>query len=119
MTLVDDRYWWWGYGLEVDTLTTWEALYAEIGAVIGTTISVDPIDDDYGDPVDAYMSYNQPLPPIFDAIAFSVGQRVVRSLAGSVSAQSYESANAAVVANRAAGLVPFVGGSYNFNWRDG
>lgn len=89
LTLVDARFWWWSKGAEIaitERTTTWEQLYAAIGTALGVTITVDAIPASYQyPPVDLQCRYDY-LPLLLDAVAFSVGQRIVRQLDGTVHA---------------------------------
>jgi hypothetical protein len=120
LTLVDDRYWWWGQALDLAVtvgVTTWANLYAAIGTNLGISIAVDPVSANYGTPTADYNTGARPLPMIFDAIAFSVGQRVVRSLTGSVRTQNVATAVAAVTANLTLPANSYAGGQMDFNPR--
>ncbi len=120
LTLVDDRYFWWGKSLDLilgDT-TSWEDLYADIGTELDDTIHVDPIPDEYGLPVDTYTTQSRPLPMILDAIAWSVQQRIVRSLDGTIKAQNQSTAESVVASNRATGPTRYAGGEFDFNPND-
>lgn len=91
ITLVDDRYFWWQAAAAINVLegtTQWTDLYGEIGSALGITIDVDDIPDAYLLPsIDLGSEYTN-LPTLLDAVAFSCGQRIVRGLDGSVSAQN-------------------------------
>lgn len=91
LSLVDDRYFWWETSLQYDVtegITTWLQLYAAIGVALGLTISADPINSAYGRPTQEYTVAYRQLPCMLDAVAWSVGQRIVRALDGSVYAQN-------------------------------
>lgn len=113
LTLVDERYWWWSLpaSIAVDVgTTTWLDLYEAIGDALGVTISVDTIPAAYGLPTDDYASGYQSLPGLLDAVAFSVGQRIVRGLDGTVTAQNATTAIASVTAQLATVVAPYTGG---------
>lgn len=116
LTLVDDRYWWAGEPLELttaDCAAGWLHLYATIGAALGVTIDADPIASAYGTVAPAaYASLYRPLPQVLDAIAFSVGQRIVRRLDGTVHAQNWKTAKTSVAAQLAAAGPKYAGGSF-------
>ncbi len=116
LTLVDDRYWWWGQALDL-TATTWADMYAQIGTNLGITITADPIASGYGTPPIDYNTGAKPLPMVFDAVAFSCGQRVCRALNGAVTVQNASTAQASVTANLATGPTSYGGGAYDFNPR--
>ncbi len=120
LTLVDDRYWWWGIPLQMDVtpgVTTWLNLYDAISAAIGRTISVNAINAAYSLPVADYASAYRPLPNVLDAIAFSVGQRIVRNTDGSITAQNATTAIASVTAQLAANVAAlnpkYAGGTFS------
>ena len=120
LTLVDDRYWWNGQSLDLAVnvgVTAWTDLYAAIAANLGIPIAVDPVNAAYGTPTEDYASGSRSLPQIFDAIAFSCGQRVVRGFNGSVKVQNAATAVATVAANLALGVNSYAGGSFDFNPR--
>lgn len=116
LTLVDDRYYWWGQSVNLDVtegITTWNDLYETIGDYLGITIDVDPVASDYGVPLSAYTTGSRPLPLILDAIAFSVGQRIVRGFDGSVTAQNATTALSLVSANLVAAPTDYAGGEFD------
>ncbi len=115
--LVDERYWWWGISVDLVVLegsTLWTDLYDAIAVYLDIDIDVDPVNSAYGVPVAQYQTGARPLPLVFDAIAFSVGQRVVRYLDGSVAAQNPATSDAIITANLI-GAAPYAGGEYNFD----
>lgn len=117
LTMVDDRYWWRDTLLNLDVnegTTTWLDLYNAIGTALGVPITAAPVNPAYGKPVAAYNTASQSLAAIFDAIAFSIGQRVVRSLSGSVSTQNPVNAAATVTANRIQPAAVMSAGQFDF-----
>ena len=114
LTLVDDRYFWWGKSVDltVEDDTEWGDLYDAIAVELEEAIVYDPVAAAYGDPTIDYNCSARPLPPILDAIAFSVGQRLTRALDGTLRAQSYLTSKAVLVANQTAGWTPYAGGAY-------
>lgn len=91
LTLVDDRYYWW-YKSGVIGGDSWTAVYASIGTLLGVKVEADAVADAYRTPpVDLLAAY-RPLPVLFDAVAYSVGHRVVRTLEGRVVAQGWSNA---------------------------
>lgn len=87
LTLVDDRYrWWYAPGNITVTAgtTTWEELFAAISTALGVSITVGSILSDYLYPDELLTSRYRALPILLDAVAFSVGQRIVRKLDGGV-----------------------------------
>lgn len=117
ITLVDDRYWWWGESVSMAGSGDWTDLYAAVSTVLNIEIDIDPIHADYGMPPLAYATASQQVPLILDAIAFSVQQRIVRSLTGAVSAQNVATSKAAVEANQSRGYVVSAGGVLDLNPR--
>jgi hypothetical protein len=100
LTLVDDRYFWWQRtgSITVDEgTTTWADLLTAILTALGIfdVTTVDTIADAYLPPVwppkELANQYDY-LPPLLDAVARSIGQRIVRTLAGDVLSQSADSA---------------------------
>ncbi len=115
LTLVDDRYWWWGTPLQLhvsEGATTWTQLYANIAAALGISIAVGSIPAEYGKPVADYSASYRPLPNVLDAVAFSVGQRIVRSLNGVVTAQNVTTAIASVVFQLVRAQPKYAGGQF-------
>lgn len=92
LTLVDERYWWWrkSAAITVSSGQSWETLYTAIGAALGITITVDTIPEAYMSPSQDLTSKYDFLPTLLDAVAYSVGQRICRTLDGDVLAQNAE-----------------------------
>lgn len=92
LTLVDDRYFWW---MKTSTITisegttTWADLYTDIADALGITITIDEVHASYLTPPAILDVDNEYLPPLLDTIAYSVGQRIVRTLDGRVLAKNY------------------------------
>lgn len=96
LTLVDDRYYWrqtpmTGVVIEPGT-TTWEDLYAMIGSALSVGIDFEDIPAAYLKPAADLVARFQFLPQLLDAVAFSVGQRIVRTYDGEVLAQAVATA---------------------------
>lgn len=87
LTLVDDRYRWWYLSVAwafSPYVTTYDQLYAQASTAIGFPIVADTVDPKYlGPPVDLMVDYS-PFPMMLDAIALSAGQRIVRTLSGTI-----------------------------------
>jgi hypothetical protein len=86
LTLVDDRwFWWWESSLlDVGEGASWSDYYDAIGAELDVDIVHPTISADYGlPPADLIEPYRY-LPPLLDAVAYAVGQRIVRRFDGSV-----------------------------------
>jgi hypothetical protein len=89
LSLVDERYWWWNKTAEITITggtTTWANLYSSIGSALGVTIDADPVSSDYLKPPTELKSRYDFMPLLLDAVAYSVGQRIVRKLDGTVEA---------------------------------
>ncbi len=89
ITLVDDRWFWWqrsGVVSVTGGTTTWATLYAAVATLLGITITVEAVPAAYQYPSEDIASQYEALPTLLDAIALSVGQRIVRGLDGSVRA---------------------------------
>lgn len=99
LTLVDERYFWWYYKADIDIDEpcdeTWPELFTAVGSALGITITTDGIESAYLKPCHELSNHNDPLPQQLDAMAYSVGQRIVRKLDGTVTSQGYANAKAA------------------------
>jgi hypothetical protein len=97
LTLVDERYWWMSKTAQIAVTSqqSWETLYAAIATALGISITVDTIPAAYLSPAQELTSKYHYLPPLLDAVAYSCGQRIIRTLDGSVIAQNASSAQAA------------------------
>jgi hypothetical protein len=118
LVLVDDRYWWWGQSVSLNVLTgttEWSDLYDAIGNSLEIDISSDPVADAYGMPTTNWNTKAQPLPLVLDALAFNIGQRIVRDLDGNVSAENSVTSLAIMTANLALGQTKYAGGIYKFS----
>lgn len=91
LTLVDVRYWWWtktaAIAITAGT-TAWSDLVSSIGTALGETLTLSTVDADYLKPHPDLATNFEYLPPLLDAVAYSIGRRVVRSLDGTVSLQA-------------------------------
>lgn len=86
LTLTDARFYWhWRRGVITDPSEgSWASLYNQIAAILGITITVETVNSAYGTPSKKWANYYVPTPAVLDAVANTVGQRVVVSLDGSV-----------------------------------
>lgn len=87
LTLVDERFFWWFKAADItvtENTTTWAQLYSSLAAGLGITLTVDEVNAAYLKPSGAFTTSKEPLPVLLDAAAYSVGQRIVRTLAGKV-----------------------------------
>jgi hypothetical protein len=95
LTLTDERYFWYLKRGVITTPASWANLYSQLATILGTTITVDTVHADYGTPSSKWaVAYRSPG-AILDAVAYSVGQRVVVGLDGSVRTVNWETAQAA------------------------
>jgi hypothetical protein len=102
LTVVDERYYWWYKAtplLQFDQTNgeTWINAFQKVSDSLGTTVQVDTISSSYlrASP-QLNMSY-EVLPPWFDALAFNVGQKVVRLYDGTVKTQNFSTAYTALL----------------------
>lgn len=84
--VVDERYWWQLRNVGTigkPDLTTWETLYASLAERLGIELTVDEIHADYlyPDPEEFTRRYDNAA-TLLDAVAHSVGQRIVRQFNG-------------------------------------
>lgn len=116
LTLVDDRFFWWAADTGAMTVTEgatdWPGVYADLAGDLGITIAVDPIPAAYLRPGRGLTSQFDAVPPLLDAVAYSVGQRIVRNLDGSVQALNWSSSNALLRADLADNPPKFTGGLF-------
>lgn len=95
LTLTDQRFFWhWRRGV-VTQPASWTDLYSQIGTILGVTITPESVNSAYGVPSAKWVSYYGPTPAILDAVADTVGQRVVVSLSGAVTTVGSATAKAA------------------------
>lgn len=113
LTLTDQRFYWhWRRGVITDPSEgTWENLYAQLGSILGVSISADTVSSAYATPSKKWASYYGPTPAVLDAVAATVGQRVVVALDGSVSTTNAGTAATASDAYIAASD-PVISGGY-------
>lgn len=95
LTLTDQRFFWYLRRGVVTQPSSWSDLYSQIGTLLGTTITPAAVNSAYGVPSAKWISQYLSLPPILDAVAATVGQRVVVSLSGSVTTVGATAASAA------------------------
>lgn len=92
LTLCDDRYWWWerdtGAITVTENTTTWANLYSDLATALGVTITADAIPSAYLKPPASLSAYYERAPLMLDAVAYNVGQRIVRHLDGTVLARN-------------------------------
>lgn len=104
LTLVDDRWRWWWVASSITLTagtTSWATLYASIGTALGVTITADDVAAAYLEPPVELVSRYEALPVLLDAVAYSVGQRVVRDADGTVRALSASSSRTRETTNLA------------------
>lgn len=120
LTLVDERYHWWYADAGVFRVvngTTWDNLYEDLATSLDIDLDWDDIDPAiyfYPDP--SIGSYYQDVPILLDAVAYNVGQRIIRKLDGAVQAinntSSLENLNANILAINNEGSI-ILGGSFH------
>ncbi len=92
ITLVDIRYFWWDSSgsIVADGSTSWTAFMTAIFQALqfGVSLSIDAIPGAYQKPPPGLTSYLPYLPMLLDLCAYSVGQRICRTLDGNVFSQS-------------------------------
>ena len=115
ITLVDERFFWWLKGAEITVnpgTTTWENLYGSIATGLDISLSVDPIPAAYLKPSGQLSSSYGRLPTLLDAVAYSVGQRIVRQFDGTVRAWSVTESDQTLTnqLNESPGLRKLAGG---------
>lgn len=100
LTVVDQRYYWWwvqtpDFLISETAGKTWSDLYAQCGTALNVSIGNDDINAAYLQPSRAINLTYEVIPPVLDAIAYNVGQRVVCTYDGSVLTQNFDTAKAA------------------------
>lgn len=103
--VVDDRYWWQfrNYGnMGKPTITTWNALFSHVVDRLGIQLTVDSFSSSYlkPDPEEFTRRYDNAA-AILDAMALSVGQRIVRQFDGTVRSINFANSAAEYDANLA------------------
>lgn len=96
LSFVDDRFRWWLKAAEIDVVggtTTWQSLYNLIATALNISITADVVAPAYLKPNAVLTARYDMLPPLLDAVAFSVGQRIVRLLDGTVWAMNQDTAH--------------------------
>lgn len=92
LTLVDERFLWWqrtAAVIQVASYTTWTSLYQAVANALGIVLETSDIPPEYLKPSGVFSEAYEYLPPFLDAIAYAVGQRIVRDLDGTVFALSF------------------------------
>jgi hypothetical protein len=117
LTLVDERFFWWGIPSPVFNILAntappitpppppapvqWTDLIRLCSTALGESISADAIPGVYLVPSTALNANYEVIPPVLDAIASNIGMRFVRSLTGSLSFQSTATASSILSSDRA------------------
>lgn len=100
--LVDERYHWQFQNtstLAVTSTTTWTTLVESIGNDLGIDITADPSADYLGpDPEETSRHYYSPA-SLLDAVAHSIGMRIVRKLDGTVTLMDWDASETAYQSN--------------------
>lgn len=118
ITLVDERFYWWERSGTVainDGVTTWAQLYTAIGTALGVTITADTVAAEYLLPSKEFAAHPQCLPLMLDAVAASVGHKIIRKLDGTVHAQGPTTAKASFVQQRPTLSPRQAGGEFAFD----
>lgn len=118
ITLVDERYYFWERSGTVainDGVTTWAQLYAAIGTCLGVTITADTVASEYLLPSKEFANHPQCLPLMLDAVAASVGHKIIRKLDGTVHAQGPTTAKASFTQQRPTLSPRQAGGEFAFD----
>jgi hypothetical protein len=113
LTLVCGRFFWWMKAAAITVTggtTTWTQLYAALASALGITLTVDPIPAAYLMPSPDLATQYEALPPLLDAAAYSVGQRIVYGLDGTVRAWNATNSLSQLTANLGAGWPVQAGG---------
>lgn len=109
VTLTDVRFFFqWRRSNVVSRPSSWASLYANLAADLGVTLTPEAVHSAYGVPSRKWIGYDRPAAAVLDAVAETVGQRVVANLDGTfktVSATTAKAASAALVAGKAAASV--------------
>lgn len=117
LTLVDARYFWWDVAADIQCTagtTTWAELYDQIADALEIDLTADDVSSAYLTPDLAAYQF-APLPKLLDAVAASVGHKIVRNLDGTVLAQSYTTALDLLTDNLSGGYQKGSGGSFAFD----
>ena len=100
--LVDSRYFWqWApmqFYLGTSSIRkTWEDLISDLGESLKTDIEYDAIHSEYmlPDPIESLREYDNAA-MLLDAVAHSIGRRVVVDFSGNTSLQTYTQASSAI-----------------------
>lgn len=115
LPLVDERYLWrWKPTTTSFTFTessTWANVFTALGTALGVSVSHDTVHADYVRPDPVELSRRAENAAILlDAVAESVGQRVVRRLNGTVESRNWSTAGSTLDANEGRSThVPFAG----------
>jgi hypothetical protein len=114
ITLVDERYFWWAKPNSINVYEGyyWSVVYSSIASAIGITLTVDPIASAYLNAPAVLSTQYDYLPPLIDAVARCCGQRIVRSLDGTVTAMNPDTAEAIVTAALVSGPKQWAGGQF-------
>lgn len=113
LPVTDARWAWWSKAanLTVAAGASWASVYAAIAAALGITLTVDTVPGAYLTAPAQLTSRFEQLPPLLDAVAASVGQRIVVDWAtGNVRAMNGTNGATLAATNLAAGFPVKAGG---------
>lgn len=95
VTLTDLRFYWpWKRGTIFTQPSSWDSLYATLAGFLGVTIDAEAVPAAYGVPSAKWIGAYRPTPAVLDAVAATVGQRVVVALDGTVKTVTWQTAQA-------------------------
>lgn len=92
ISLVDKRWLWHGIptpDLAIDSTSTWTGILDDLETALDTTFTVDTIASAYLKPSPDLNVTGQPIPYVLDAIAFSLGMRVLVDFGGKIYLRSF------------------------------
>ena len=100
ITVVDQRFFWYYYNMGnfnvtvegTQTPVTWDGLYQYIFKILNVQFTQDKISANYLLPSTMFNLPYEPIPPVLDAVAWNVGQRIAVNYNGSVTCQIYADA---------------------------
>jgi hypothetical protein len=121
LTLVDERYFWQRDRVTLsitEATTSWANVYTALAAAVGTigvTLSAESVAAAYLKPSKELATVRESVPRLLDAVAYSVGQRVTRSLSGDLATVGPVSAATTVVDNLDDARTKTAGGMFAFD----
>jgi hypothetical protein len=97
LIVVDQRFYWWNvatpnFGITESAGVTWIDVITSIGLALEADITYSDIPAAYLQPHRALNLTNEPLPLIFDSVAYNLGMRVVYDYTGDIYLESWTDA---------------------------